>query len=47
MDILIDGGNSYYIDDIRRVVKSWLPKEVQLRRCRNQREAVCNLERGY
>ena len=37
-DILIDGGNSYYIDDIRRA-RSSHPRD-PLRRCRNQRRRL-------
>ena len=38
-DILIDGGNSYYIDDIRRA-KELAPKSHPLCRCRHQRRRV-------
>ena len=38
-DILIDGGNSYYIDDIRRA-EATLAKGNPLRRCRHQRWRV-------
>ncbi len=38
-DIVIDGGNSYYIDDIRRA-KDLLAQRHSLRRCRHQRRRV-------
>ena len=38
-DILIDGGNSYYVDDIRRA-KELLPQKHSLRRCRNERRCL-------
>ena len=38
-DILIDGGNSYYVDDIRRA-KELAAKEHPLRRCRDQRRRL-------
>ena len=38
-DILIDGGNSYYIDDIRRA-KELSPKRHPLCRCRDQRRCL-------
>ena len=38
-DILIDGGNSYYVDDIRRA-KELAPKRHPLCRCRHQRRRM-------
>ena len=38
-DILIDGGNSYYVDDIRRA-KELATKKHPLRRCRNKRRRL-------
>ncbi len=38
-DILIDGGNSYYIDDIRRS-EQLAPKGIQLRRRGHQRRRL-------
>ncbi len=44
-DIVIDGGNSYYIDDIRRA-KQFLPKGVHYVDCGTS-GGVWGLERGY
>ena len=38
-DIIIDGGNSYFKDDVRRA-KALRESEIQLRRCRHQRRRV-------
>ena len=38
-DILIDGGNSYYVDDIRRANRAGVEGN-QLRGCRNQRRRL-------
>jgi 6-phosphogluconate dehydrogenase len=44
-DILIDGGNSYYVDGIRRA-KDLAPRSIHLCGCWNERWCVGS-ERGY
>ena len=44
-DILIDGGNSYYVDDIRRA-RDLAPKQIQYVDC-GASGGVMGLERGY